>query len=76
MVSSCAVYEHIQGIDCSDKTNKLVGIISCGGIVRDASVVLFDSPTLGWIPTEHCVGNSIDVKSGWLEEMIKEITDD
>lgn len=50
--------------------------------MRDSSVVLFDSPTscceetLGWIPTENCVGNSIDVKSGWLEEMIKEITDD
>jgi len=67
--------------DCSNEENKIAGIVSCGGIVRDASVKLFDSPTiccqetLPWIPTDACVSESIDDKSGWLQDFIADLTD-
>ena len=68
--------------DCNSKFNRLASIVSCGGIVSDASVVLYDSPyeccdeRLGWVPTDNCVQRSIKVSTGWLSDMIEDLTDD
>ena len=67
--------------DCRSENNKLAGIISCGVVVRDASVILYDSPNLccqdklRWVPEDVCVGKSINVETGWLQDMIEDLTD-
>ena len=68
-------------VDCSSESNKIAGIISCGGVVRDTSVLLYDSPRLccldklNWVPEDACVGKSINIESDWLQDMIEDLSD-
>ena len=72
-------YHIIQ--DCSSEYNALAGIVSCGGVVRDASVELYESPVacckdqLSWIDEDDCVETSIRVETGWLNEMLEQYSD-
>ena len=66
--------------DCNSKFNRLASVVSCGGIVSDASVVLYDSPydccaeRLDWLNTTECFQRSIEISTGWLNDLVEELT--
>merc|ERR1711957_860460 len=68
--------------DCNSKFNRLASIVSCGGVVSDASVVLYDSPydccaeKLTWLSTDDCFKRSIKVSTGWLNDTILDLPSD